>query len=161
MSPYSGKFPVGVTVTVKGAGMPAGTVAVSGETATLKLFTTATAGGGAGVTGGRRTENTDFPAIAHGTRLGRRGRQRGSQHHGDGRDRSTVQGSDRAGHGAIGHRRGTTRLAGNTVGGDESGVGRYDVGKDDAGGQVPIVGDLVGEGNVVAHADRIRAPPSR
>src|SRR4029079_10636945 len=46
----SGKFPVGVTVTVKGAGIPAGTVAVSGETATLKLFTTATAGGGAGVT---------------------------------------------------------------------------------------------------------------
>ena len=41
-----GMLPVGVTVTVKLAGMPAATVAVVGETLTPKLFTTATAGGG-------------------------------------------------------------------------------------------------------------------
>src|SRR6202795_4444067 len=39
-----GMFPVGVTVTVKLAGMPAATVAVVGETLMPKLLTTATAG---------------------------------------------------------------------------------------------------------------------
>src|SRR6185369_2250165 len=39
-----GMFPVGVTVTVKLAGMPAATVVVFGETLTAKLCTTATAG---------------------------------------------------------------------------------------------------------------------
>ena len=39
-----GMFPVGVTVTVKLAGVPAATVAVVGETLTAKLLTAATAG---------------------------------------------------------------------------------------------------------------------
>ncbi len=84
-----GMFPVGVTVTVKLAGMPAATVAVLGETLTPKLLTTATAGA-AGVNTCGRTENTDFPAITHGTGLERESRQGRSQHDGYGSNLSTV-----------------------------------------------------------------------
>ena len=45
-----GIFPVGVTVTVKLAGVPAGSVKVAGDTEIAKSLTVATAGGGAGVT---------------------------------------------------------------------------------------------------------------
>ena len=79
----------------------------------------------------------------------------GSKHNRDSCRCPTIYRSDRTGHGAAASR--AIGLTWRTVCGNEgSSDGRYDVGKDDAAGQIASVRDGVSESDVIPDPDRIR-----